>query len=210
MKPLKLIIFDFFGTLAYFRKSDPHEFFSDLAHFGFQIKTEEEMKLFGQLFKKSSVLAKDWLDFTRIFVNGFSLEIDDEKTKQLSAFLKEKTGVYLFDDAKEVFGLPMKKAVLSTGARFLIEETIPRAFEVFSPDETKFIKPDPRSFSFVLEKMNVDAKDALMVGDEIERDLISAESLGMDTILIDRENKISNPSFKKIHSLKELKILLGL
>jgi FMN phosphatase YigB (HAD superfamily) len=47
-----------------------------------------------------------------------------------------------------------------------------------------------------------------MVGDEIERDLIPAKNLGMETILIDRENKIKNADFKKISSLKELKAIL--
>jgi len=47
-----------------------------------------------------------------------------------------------------------------------------------------------------------------MVGDELERDLIPAKKLGMETILIDRENKIENPPVKKINSLDELKQIL--
>ena len=46
-----------------------------------------------------------------------------------------------------------------------------------------------------------------MVGDEVERDIMPAQKLGMKAILIDRNNsvKLNNPSFPKIHSLKELK-----
>jgi FMN phosphatase YigB (HAD superfamily) len=47
-----------------------------------------------------------------------------------------------------------------------------------------------------------------MVGDEIERDLIPAKNLGLEAILIDRENKIENAPFKKISSLAELRNIL--
>ena len=50
-------------------------------------------------------------------------------------------------------------------------------------------------------------KNVLMVGDEIEKDLIPAEKLGITTILIDRKNSIKNYSGIKIKSLKELRKL---
>jgi putative hydrolase of the HAD superfamily len=81
-------------------------------------------------------------------------------------------------------------------------------FQIFTPKETKFSKPDERAFLAVLNFFKTKPEETLMVGDEIERDLIPAKKLGMETILIDRENKIKDAQFKKIGSLKELKNLI--
>ncbi len=124
-------------------------------------------------------------------------------------FLKGNVDCGLFDDAKEVFGLPCQKAILTTGSAFLFSNLgLEKHFEIFTPKETKFIKPDTRAFLMVLEKFNVKPKQAVMVGDEIERDILPAEKLGMKAILIDRENKIKNYSGIKIRSLAELKNIL--
>jgi len=70
------------------------------------------------------------------------------------------------------------------------------------------LKPDPRAFLAVLEKLKVKPEEVLMIGDEVERDLIPAKNLGMEVILIDRENKIENTPIRKISSLAELKYIL--
>jgi len=204
----KLIIFDFSGTLAYFKKSDPKEFFSDLANLGLEIKTEEQMKLFDDSFKRNLVYTRGWQDFSEKMLNSFSIKAKKETIEKMAEFFQEKSGPEIYQDAKEIVDLPFPKAILSTGARFLIETIFPKGFEIFSPEETKFIKPDQRAFLFVLEKLKVKPTETLMVGDEVERDLIPAHELGMEVILIDRENKISNTSFKKINSLAELKKIL--
>jgi len=132
-----------------------------------------------------------------------------EKTQALADFYKENLVYKLYDDVKEIVNLPFQKAILTSGAGFLIKKLgLEKFAEVFTPKETKFLKPDKRAFLVVLEKLKVKPEEALMVRDEIERDLIPAKNLGMGAILIDRENKIENAPFKKISSLKELKNLL--
>ena len=125
------------------------------------------------------------------------------------AFLKEDFVCEFYDDVKEIVNLPFQKAILTSGAGFSIKKLgLEKFAQVFTPKETKFLKPDKRAFLVVLEKLKVKPEEALMVRDEIERDLIPAKNLGMGAILIDRENKIENAPFKKISSLKELKNLL--
>ena len=127
------------------------------------------------------------------------------------AFLKEDFVCEFYDDVKEIVNLPFQKAILTSGAGFLIKKLgLEKFAEVFTPKETKFLKPDKRAFLAVLEKLKVKPEEALMVGDEIERDLIPAKNLGMEVILIDRKNKIENAQFEKINSLGELKQVLGL
>jgi len=127
------------------------------------------------------------------------------------AFLKEDFVCEFYDDVKEIVNLPFQKAILTSVAGFSIKKLgLEKFAQVFTPKETKFLKPDKRAFLAVLEKLKVKPEEALMVGDEIERDLIPAKNLGMEVILIDRKNKIENAQFEKINSLGELKQVLGL
>jgi len=127
------------------------------------------------------------------------------------AFLKEDFVCEFYDDVKEIVNLPFQKAILTSGTGFSIKKLgLEKFAQVFTPKETKFLKPDKRAFLAVLEKLKVKPEEALMVGDEIERDLIPAKNLGMEVILIDRKNKIENAQFEKINSLGELKQVLGL
>jgi len=209
MKP-KLILFDFSGTLAYLSKPiDFKGFFSTLKNFGLEIETDEEIKAFATLFADLLGFAKDWLDFSeKIFVE-FVEKPEREAVEKLARFLEKNISFELYDDVKEILDLPVQKAILSANARFIVENLgLDKVARIFTPRETKFLKPDPRAFLIPLEKLKVKPEETLMVGDEIERDLIPAQKLGMEVILIDRKNKIENAPFKKISSLKELKNLL--
>lgn len=204
----KLLIFDFSGTLAYFPKYDPKEYFSALADLGLKLQTPEDMKKFGKVFEEGLVLSKNWSDFGKRMSDGFNLNLNQEKLEKLSDFFKEKNAPVLYDDAKGVNDLPFPKAILSAAARFLIESLFPEGFESFGPNETRFLKPDPRAFLCVLKKMGFEAQDAVMIGDEVERDLIPAKDLGMKVVLIDRQDKIET-DLPKIKSLLELSSVLG-
>lgn len=48
-------------------------------------------------------------------------------------------------------------------------------------DDSRERKPSPVPFNLVLERLGVNAKDALMVGDWAERDVVGAKSVGMKT-----------------------------
>jgi HAD superfamily hydrolase (TIGR01509 family) len=211
MKP-KLIIFDLFGTLAFpVEKLKREDFFSFYKKIGIEFKTEQDIKSFTSLFAQMQNQATGWHDLSEKILKGFLGKADLKKTKALADFYKENLVYKLYDDVKEIIDLPIQKAILTAGAKFLTKNLELEKFaKVFTPKETIFLKPDERAFLTVLEKMEVKPEEALMVGDEIERDLIPAKNLGMEVILIDRENKIENSSIKKISSLKELKNLLGL
>ena len=135
----------------------------------------------------------------------------EQKTiDRLANFYRENLVYQLYDDAKEIIDFPQQKAILTSAARFLFSNLgLEKHFEIFTPEETKFLKPDPKAFLYPLEKFGVKPEEAMMVGDELERDLIPAKNLGMEAILIDRENKIKDPPVKKINSLVELKTILG-
>jgi len=209
MKP-KLIIFDFYKTLGFqVPKKGLKDFFAFYKKIGVEFKTEEDIKTFTLLFSKLMGYAANWLELGKILLEKVLEKPNPEKIKALADFYKENIVYQLYDDVKEIVNLPYQKAVLTANAKFLIKDLGLEEFaKLFTPRETKFLKPDSKAFLFVLENLKVKPEEAIMVGDEIERDLIPAQKLGMEAILIDRENKIENSPFKKITSLVELSFLI--
>ena len=211
VKP-KLIIFDFWNTLVYSQKSDPQKFYSNLGRFGIEIKNKEDANRISSSFSKLMCFSKNWLDFSQQFLSKFG---NGQKEKNISAFenfLKENVTYKIYDDVKEISDLPYEKAILTDSARFLVEDSGFGSFgKIFTPQETGALKPDPKVFLAVTNEFKIKPEEAVMVGDDIERDLNTAQKLGMKTVLIDRENKSSNYLGTKINSLNELKnIMKGL
>jgi len=206
---LKLILFDFYKTLGFdICKVDPKEFFTFYQKLGIDLSDKEKFQKFNILFGKVIGYTKNWLECCQELLKGLGMP-DFEKAKTLADFYQKNLSYQLYDDVKEIFDLPFQKAVLTAQARFLIEHLgLDKIAKIFTPKETKFLKPDPRAFLVPLKEFGIKPEETVMVGDEVERDLIPAKNLGMEVILIDRENKIENPSVKKISSLKELKNLL--
>lgn len=68
-------------------------------------------------------------------------------------------------------------------------------------------KPDPRLFHLTLEKLGVDAANAVHVGDCPTDDIQGARNAGMRAVLIDRE--LEHPAPGVITSLNELREAIG-
>lgn len=210
MKP-KLIIFDLFGTLVFsVEKLKREDFFAFYQKLGIRFRTEKDIKLFTSLFVQLMAQSAGWQDFSQKLLEKVIKQTDQKIINKLTNFFKENIVYQLYDDAKEIIALPYQKAILTGAAPFLFSNLgLEKYFEIFTPRETKFLKPDPRAFLAVLEKLKIKPEETLMVGDELKRDLMPAKNLGMETILIDRGDKIKEAPVKKIGSLTKLKQILG-
>lgn len=80
-------------------------------------------------------------------------------------------------------------------------------------DNSGFCKPNPKYYIEIVEKLGLDPKECLMVGNDIDEDIIPSKSLGMDTYLITdcliNKNEtdfstIKNGSFKEFLSYAEM------
>lgn len=203
---IKLLLFDFHGTLAYMKKFDLGKLFNYLGAFGLYPKTRKEKKFLAKKLSAFWSQAKNWTDFSRKLLKNYIKKPASSLVFGLAGFMKENIIFKLYNDVEEIIGLPFKKAILSGSSRFLIEGLgLEKFFTIFTPRETKFLKPDQRAFLAPLKKLKVKPEEVIMIGDDIERDLIPAQNLGLKTILVDRENKIRNPKIKKIRTLKDLK-----
>ena len=83
-------------------------------------------------------------------------------------------------------------AVVSNGIRDLTEFVTHHRLHVDAIVDSRShgrVKPHPTIFQSALERLHVDAGDAVMVGDSIVEDIEGARALGMRAILIDREDR---------------------
>lgn len=79
--------------------------------------------------------------------------------------------------------------------------------EVVTFDESGERKPSPVPFNLILNKLNVKAEEALMVGDWAERDMVGAKHVGMKTAFArygDTFNTIQHGADYEINSIDEL------
>ncbi|HUR19361.1 MAG TPA: HAD family hydrolase [Vicinamibacterales bacterium] len=79
-----------------------------------------------------------------------------------------------------------------------------------SSAEFGVMKPDPRIFLEALDRMDVPASRAVMVGDSLAHDVMGARQAGMRAVLLDRGGCASteDPEVTVIRSLRELSALV--
>ena len=51
-------------------------------------------------------------------------------------------------------------------------------------ENSHYCKPNPAYYSEILDRFHLDPKDCLMVGNDIDEDMIPAKELGMDHFLV--------------------------
>jgi putative hydrolase of the HAD superfamily len=76
---------------------------------------------------------------------------------------------------------------------------------VTTSEEAQSEKPDPGIFRLALKKSDLQAKDAVFVGDQYVNDVMGAKSAGLKAILIDRWDALEDdPDFTRIKSMDDL------
>ncbi|MFZ1686857.1 MAG: YjjG family noncanonical pyrimidine nucleotidase [Flavobacteriales bacterium] len=69
-------------------------------------------------------------------------------------------------------------------------------------------KPDERIFRYALNKAGARAEDSLMIGDDVEADIVGARSAGLHQVLFDPENR--HGEVEATHTIAHLSELLPL
>ncbi|MBN4071162.1 YjjG family noncanonical pyrimidine nucleotidase [Crocinitomix catalasitica] len=65
-------------------------------------------------------------------------------------------------------------------------------------------KPDPRVFEKALELANAKNTESVMIGDNLDADIIGAENVGMKTIFFNPQGTVVDTNSKQIYQLSEL------
>jgi len=115
--------------------------------------------------------------------------------------LKKKAKIGIVTDA------PRNKAWMR-----LVLSKMDNLFEtVVTTDDTKVKKPHRAPFEAALRKLRVDAKDALFVGDNNDRDMLGAKNLGMKVCLAKYGEKFKRTKKVKLdYEIKDFRELLGI
>ncbi|VVV01499.1 Pyrimidine 5'-nucleotidase YjjG [Mesonia oceanica] len=75
---------------------------------------------------------------------------------------------------------------------------------VTTSEEAGVKKPHPDIFGYALEKAKALPTESLMIGDNLEADIMGAENFGIKAVLFGETVQTSNYSGKKINKLKQL------
>lgn len=71
-------------------------------------------------------------------------------------------------------------------------------------------KPDASIFEHVMEKAGITADDAIMVGDNLNTDILGSSRVGMRNVWINRENNVANGAVTPTYEVDSLTALLEL
>ena len=65
-------------------------------------------------------------------------------------------------------------------------------------------KPDPAIFRFGVERLGLEPSETVMIGDNYEKDIIPAQSIGCSTVWLNNKTSGIDPAVPKISSLSEI------
>jgi putative hydrolase of the HAD superfamily len=71
-------------------------------------------------------------------------------------------------------------------------------------EHSGFNKPDKRIFIHALELADAKIEESMMIGDDLQVDVLGANQVGMEAVLFDPEKKHKSRAFRVVNDLKEL------
>ena len=95
--------------------------------------------------------------------------------KEILPFLKEKYQIVLVSNAVDSDKNQVRQALERVGIAEYFSE-------IFTPQELKARKPAPKFYLEVLKQIKVESENAIMIGDNYEKDIIAAKQVGLWTI----------------------------
>jgi putative hydrolase of the HAD superfamily len=224
---VKAVLFDLGNTLVY---QNPYKVFQKtLGTHGIIRTTEEIEEAFAKagrefdIEKHSKLSAHEF--YTQLNIHILKhLGITDPNSLQALAedidiqwFKTSK--IYVYRDVKPTLTklkkMGLKLGLITDGYKSDLEKMLPKVglqkfFDVcVCGDTVGKRKPNPQVFKHALNQLNVEASEAVFVGDRLDIDYLGARKAGMTPILIRREaNKQEVAGVRCITSLKEIFKLL--
>lgn len=80
--------------------------------------------------------------------------------------------------------------------------------QIITSDSMGYKKPHPNAFNIALERVGVEAKDVVMIGDNLEADILGAKGVGIGQIFF---NPYATPHNEEVdYEVKTLREILGI
>lgn len=207
---IKVILFDAANTLIY--KPDLYDkIINVLKIYGFNINRKELItrhKILSEIINFPDRTSKEFYNFFNselLIILGIipREEILDSLFVECS-YLPWK----VFEDVIYLKDIKVKKAVLSnfnSSLEKLLQDLIGENLfsEMIVSEKEKVRKPDLDFYQLALNKLGVLPSEILYIGDSLKLDIIPAQKLGINTLIIDRDNLYTN-SINRISNFKEI------
>jgi putative hydrolase of the HAD superfamily len=220
---VKAVLFDLGNTLVY---QNPYKTFQKILGTHGIIRTTEEIEeafaKTGREFdieKHSSFSAHEFYTQLNITIlkhlgithsNSLQALAEDIDIQWFKA-----SKIYVYRDVKPTLAklkkMGLKLGLITDGYESDLEKILPKVgFQKFFDvcvcgDTVGKRKPNPQVFKHALNQLNIQASEAIFVGDRLDTDYLGAKKAGMTPILIRREgNKQEVAGVRSITSLKEV------
>lgn len=143
---------------------------------------------------------------------GFKLGERFVEERKKSPFLYEDT-LSVLDELKDKYQL----VLLTNGSPSLqklklsISPEIPPYFDhIIISGEFGRGKPDPSLFEYMMEKAGIKAEEGIMVGDNLNTDILGSSRVGMKNVWINREGKVNDTDVTPTYEVSSLTEFLKL
>jgi len=209
--PIKAALFDLYGTLAHVKEpvSDRQacEFLVDR---GYEVYSQafKAARQFVSFIDYPKYGYRTWEAYLKRILELLGIKPDDLTLKELAKMYKNAKWV-LYPDVEGAlakakdFGL--KTAIVTTIARFKYEKVIGPILNKVDllVDGYTFNceKSNPKIYLKTLETLGIKANEAVMVGDDIELDVLLPKRLGIHAIFLDRIGKLSPKNCKEADAI---------
>ncbi|WGK63598.1 YjjG family noncanonical pyrimidine nucleotidase [Croceiramulus getboli] len=223
----KHLFFDLDHTLWDFDKNSQLAFEIIFEKHRIDVKIEEFSAVYEpinfSLWKqyRENRISKEKLRYSRLkrSFEALDLEIDDPLIDRLSddyiKFLP--TNNHLFEGTLELLDYLAPRYrlhIITNGFQEVQQQKLKASnlqpyFEVVVSSESVAVKkPDPKIFSYALNKAAARPEQSLMIGDTYEADILGALNSGMDAVFFNHRGHAVDREVKQITHLSELKKLL--
>lgn len=143
----------------------------------------------------------------------YNMELDKTAKEIYDIYLKSfEDNWCLFDDVYNVierlYNMGYKLGVISNGDLSQQTDKLKRTgiykfFEIVTTaSEYDYSKPDPKLYEAIIERFNIVKTEIIMIGDQVEKDVIPCLQIGIDAIWLNRKDKANKENVKEIKSLK--------
>jgi len=201
---IRAVVFDLYGTLLtgdiYINVEDKDEGLSRvLREAGHEVYYQEvwaarQLVMFIDYPKGRANTPKE---FYAKVLERLEISTDSKLAETLTQKAAELESVRLYPDVVPTISAlkarRIKTAILTTipSWRFkhIFETNSVKIDFICTAKEAKAVKPNPKIYQTVLEKLQIKPNEALMVGDDPKTDVIPAKKMGMKAIMLCREGK---------------------
>ena len=205
---IKGIVFYFNGTLAYKVKSSGSKKECEfLRSNGLDVYYQEweaatKLVLFV-VYPKGHIESTE--NFHKAVFQALGIRVTKGIIKKIVDYVKANNRYEAYPDMESIRSLNVNKAILTTIPRFIFDNLDLGDFDpIMTGKEIGRAKPHPSGFQKILSKWNLEPNEVLMVGNDVDCDILPAKQLGIHAVFINREGRTADEADYCISSLEQI------